>query len=169
MYVNSNLSLNYLPLLGGSSSASNNRLTWGAETLDVFNRPIGSARIVDLQPETPFAVKPANSEVKWGASQSATDSGYYDWVDAMVAFRKAADAGLGGNSSLDLDGLLGTQGQNEPAESGAATESGSAAGQETGEAEPPAETASSGSGSGSGSSTGTGGGGGLLGFLFGGR
>lgn len=171
MYVSSNLSLNHMPLFGGSSPpVSSSQLTWGTNTLDLFKRPISSANVIDLTAETPMVKGADESWLRPGSAQPASGSGYYDWVNSMLAFRDAAEAGLG---SVNGDGqnqapapANGASGSDNTTETQAADAGNGTSGDDANpDANPDAEAeAGTGSTENSGQR-----GGGLLGLLFGRR
>lgn len=99
MYLGTSLTSGHMSLFGGNAAAAKDRLTWGIDTLSVFNRPISSANAVLAPDPARLATKTVDAVV--ARAQQPAASGYHDWVNKMVAFRKAAAENLpaGGDGS----------------------------------------------------------------------
>lgn len=101
MYISPNFGGSHLMLLGGSAvQQANNQMNLGAETLDLFKRPISSAQaimdgVIEAFPENaegPAARGGVNAGKESGQSQRYD---YDAWFNETVAFWKAANSSLG--------------------------------------------------------------------------
>ena len=165
MYVGTSYSNNHLSLFGANAARTeSNALTWGNEAVDVFERPIGAA-------------SQALAVVPQPLAETQDRNGYYDWVNGMREFRRAANLNQPQPAETEATETAGESGQTE--DTSAAASSGSTSGSGESQAAAGSGTTSSASSSSSGTTTsgttttastsGTSGGynGGLLGWLFG--
>lgn len=166
MYLAANLASSHLPLFAQTiPPASAERLSWGVEAMDLFDRPIGAAHPVDIADAAPDATRPRDVLL---AAPPLNSGGYYDWVDRMIAFRNAAavnPAGLNLNGAEAADDTASADAGNA---GDAAEASGSNAPGTTGSAPTEDGTASNGNGAGNASNNGAGSNGSLFGWLWGG-
>lgn len=95
MYVNASLGSHHLALFNDTGQQADKGMNWGATARDVFAEPISAANeSKDMPPDnlTARGVQPADAV--GGGGKSLADAGYFDWVNSMSGYTRAANQGL---------------------------------------------------------------------------